>query len=268
MKEKEDEGYTIYRFKNCKENLKDMADIAEQVNLFVNKQLFLLEDDLGIEALRDKSDVSMVLILSKKSRKKTNYKTLKFEKYSKEDFVSRINELMKELSITLKSDINEFIDATCYYKVDDIDYSLIKNYLSSKQGLNIGASDVMNDFRNQGFTLEDNAFKLLNAIVFKDNALETLKDLMRSNDSHKIFGGLLYQLRQINKFLCSGGDIKGTDISGYQTSEYKGYIEHLGIIKIQELNNIALEGYGIINTMPDKVLLATVTKMIRYIKNI
>lgn len=268
LKEKENEGYTIYHFKNCKESLNEIVSLTEQVNLFVSNKLFVLEDDLGIEALHFNGGADITLLLSKKSRKKVgNYRTLKFEKYSKEDFISRIGNLMSELSITLESDINEIIDATCYYKIDNIDFNLIENYLKSKQGLCIGASNVINDFRNQGFTLEENAFKLLNAIVFQNKALDILKDLMLTNDSHKIFGGLLFQLKQINKFICCNGDIKETDISGYQIREYKSYIERLGIIKIQKLNSIALEGYSIINTMPDKVLIATIVRMINYIKN-
>jgi hypothetical protein len=163
--------------------------------------------------------------------------------------------------------MNDFVNATCYYKIDDIDFNLIKNYLNSKQGLKVSASGISNDFRNQGFTLEDNAFKILDAIIFQDKALDILKDLMRTNDSHKIFGGLLYQLRQVNKFLSLCNDIKGTDIGGYQISSYKRYIERLGVIKIQELNSIALNGYSVINTMPDKVLIATIVKMIKFVKN-
>lgn len=266
LSNQEKEGYCICHFKNCKENLKDIENMARQKNLFVDKYLFLLDDDLGIEELSD-SDAFLVLILSKKSRKKLgNYKTLKFEKYSRDDFASMLTRLMTELSITLESDMNGFVNATCYYKIDDIDFNLIQNYLNSKQGLCVSASSVSNDFRNQGFTLEDNAFKLLDAIVFQDKALEILKDLMRTNDSHKIFGGLLYQLRQVNKFLSLCNDIKGTDIQSYQINSYKKYIERLGIIKIQELNGMALDGYSVINTMPDKVLIATIIKMVKFVK--
>lgn len=268
LNEIEKEGYTIYYFKNCKEDLSEIVAIAEQVDLFVSKRLFILEDDLGIETLHLSGGADIVLLLSKKSRKKGNkFKTLKFEKFSKDKFRKMMSDMVNDLSVTLESGMDEIIDATCYYKVDNIDFNLIENYLKSKQGLSVSASKVANDFREQGFTLEDNAFKLLNAIVYRDNALEILQDLMRTNNSHKIFGGLLYQLRQINKFLCIGGNIKGTDISGYQSREYQGYIEHLGMVKIQKLNSIALEGYSIINSSPDKVLIATIVKMISFIKN-
>ena len=268
LKKKEKEGYTVYNFKNCKENLNEIVGVIEQVSLFVGSKLFILEDDLGIEALRLNDGADIVLLLSKKSRKKGNkFETLKFEKFSKEKFGTMIGSLANDLSITLTSDMDEIVGATCYHKVDSIYFALIENYFKSRQGLSISSSNIINDFRDQGFTLEDNAFKLLNAIVYRDNALEILQDLMRTNNSHKIFGGLLYQLRQINKFLCLGGNIKGTDINGYQSREYQGYIEHLGMIKIQKLNSIALEGYGIINSAPDKVLIATIVKMITFIKN-
>lgn len=63
LKEKENEGYTIYHFKNCKESLDEIVSLTEQVNLFVSNKLFVLEDDLGIEALHFNGGADIALLL-------------------------------------------------------------------------------------------------------------------------------------------------------------------------------------------------------------